>query len=93
LGGLREVSQQRVVTRVLAVMGIEAAHRPADLHARADHGAIEVDGHAPQVQSTHLSKPRRRPFSFSCPQKTLMFLFSLGVKKTSPATTDPDEFI
>ena len=41
--GLGEVGQQRIVARVLPMMGIEAAEGPADRRAGADHGAIDVD--------------------------------------------------
>jgi hypothetical protein len=42
LPGLSQMGQPRVVTGVLGLMGVEAAHRPGDLVASAHHGAVEV---------------------------------------------------
>ena len=50
--GLREMSQERVVARVLPMVRVEAPEGPADRGAGADHGAIDVDGEARQRQAT-----------------------------------------
>ena len=50
LSGLSQVGEQRVVTGILGVMGVEAAHRPSDLTAAADHGAVEVDSQSSEIQ-------------------------------------------
>jgi hypothetical protein len=54
LPGLRQMREQRIIARVLGVMGVEAAHRPGDLAAGADHCAIEVDRQSAKIQSLDL---------------------------------------
>jgi hypothetical protein len=54
LPGLREVSEQRVVARVLGVMGIEAAHGPRELAAAADHSAVDVHRQSSQIELLNL---------------------------------------
>src|SRR2546426_2169826 len=49
--GLRHVGQERVVTGILAVVGIEAAEGPADRGPGADDGAIDVEREARQLQT------------------------------------------
>jgi hypothetical protein len=51
VAGLRHVSEQRVVARVLAVMGVEAPERPADRAPRADDRAIHVDRETRELQA------------------------------------------
>jgi len=50
LPSLRQMGQQRVVTGILGVMRVEAAHRPSDLTAGANHGAVQVDRQTPQPE-------------------------------------------
>ena len=50
LPGLRQVGEQRVVTGVLGMMGVKAAHRPGDFVTGADYGAVEVDRQSPEPQ-------------------------------------------
>lgn len=50
LPGLGQVSQQRIVTGSLAVMGVKAARRPRHFGAGADHGAIKVDSQPGALQ-------------------------------------------
>src|SRR6266478_3546713 len=54
LTGLREVSEQRVIARVLGVMGVEAAQSPRDLAAGADHGAVDVNRQSAQIELLNL---------------------------------------
>src|SRR2546427_8055025 len=49
--GLRHVGQERVVTGILAGVGIEAAKGPADRGPGADDGAIDVEREARQLQT------------------------------------------
>ena len=51
LSRLGEVSQQRVVARVLRVVRIVAAPRPGDLESSAQDRAIEIDGGPAKAQS------------------------------------------
>jgi hypothetical protein len=50
LSRLGEVSQQRVVARVLRVVRIVAAPRPGDLESSAQDRAIEIDGGPAKAQ-------------------------------------------
>src|ERR1700719_2657951 len=50
LAGLRQVGEQRVVTGVLGVMGVKAAHRPGDFVTGADHGTVEIDRQSAELQ-------------------------------------------
>ena len=54
LTGLREMSEQRVIARVLGVMGVEAAHGPPDLAAGADHRAVDVNRQSAQSELLNL---------------------------------------
>jgi hypothetical protein len=54
LPGLRQVGEQRVITGILGVMGVEAAHCPGDLIAGANHGTVEVDRQTPQLELLNL---------------------------------------
>ena len=54
LSGLCPVRQQGIVTESLGMMRIVAVHRPGDLVPGADHGAVHVNAHAPQVHRAHL---------------------------------------
>jgi len=49
--GLRHVGQERVVTGILAGVGIEAAKGPADRGPGADDGAIDVEREPGQLQT------------------------------------------
>src|SRR6266568_411299 len=67
VAGLRHVSQERVVTGILAVVGIEAAKGPADRGAGADDGAVDVEREPGQAQPREgvehdlLVEPDERP--------------------------------
>jgi hypothetical protein len=50
LAGLRQVCEQRVVTGVLGVMGVKAAHRPGHFVTSADHCAVEIDRQSAELQ-------------------------------------------
>src|SRR5437667_12044790 len=50
LPGLRQVSEQRIVTGVLAVMRVKAACGPSHLTTGTDDGAIKVDSQTPQTE-------------------------------------------
>ncbi len=65
--GLRHVGQERVVTGILAGVGIEAAKGPADRGAGADDGAVDVEREPGQAQPREgvehdlLVEPDERP--------------------------------
>jgi hypothetical protein len=48
--GLGEMGDQRVVGRVLPVMGVEPAERPGDRRAGADDRAVDIDGEPRQLE-------------------------------------------
>jgi hypothetical protein len=50
VAGLRDVSEQRIVAAVLAMVGIEAAKRPRHGGAGAHDGAIDIEGEPRHVQ-------------------------------------------
>jgi len=50
LPGLGEMRHQRVVARVLPVMGVEPAERPGDRRAGADDRAVDIDGEPRQLE-------------------------------------------
>src|SRR5258708_22428562 len=50
LSRLRQVSEQRVVARVLRMMRVEATHRPAHLRPRTEPCAIEINRQTAQPQ-------------------------------------------
>jgi hypothetical protein len=54
LSRLREMSDQRIVARILRVMGIVSALCPGDLQPRAKHRAIKIDGRTAQTESRDL---------------------------------------
>ena len=51
VAGLGDVREQGVVAGIFAVMGVEAAERPADRAARSDHRAVDVDREARELQA------------------------------------------
>jgi hypothetical protein len=51
MAGLSHMGEQRVVARVLPMMGVEPAERPADRGPGAHDRSIDVDGQAWQIQS------------------------------------------
>jgi hypothetical protein len=55
LPGLREMCEQRVVARVLGVMGVEAAHGPGDLAAGADHSAVDINRQSSQIEAAEFA--------------------------------------
>src|SRR5215469_2551644 len=50
LSGLRQMGEQRIVTEVVAMMRIITASSPRDFGARADDGAVQVDGQSGKLQ-------------------------------------------
>jgi len=54
LSCLREMSDQRVVARILRVMGIVSPLCPGDLQPRAEHRAIKIDRRTAQTESRDL---------------------------------------
>jgi hypothetical protein len=54
LSGLRQVSEQRIVARILRVMGVIPSSRPGDLQSRAQDRAVEVDRCATQSERGNL---------------------------------------
>ena len=49
--GLGDVSQQRIVAAVFAMVRIEAAERPGDRRSGADHGAVDIEGEPRHVEA------------------------------------------
>ena len=95
LPGLREVRKQRVVARVLGVMGIEATHGPRDLAAGADHGAVDVDRQSAQIELLNLLIEQLTVDPHQCAQRGLSELLEpvddRAIAGNAGETTEPRE--
>ena len=95
LPGLREMCEQRVVARVLGVMGVEAAHGPGDLAAGADHGAVDVNRQSAQIELLNLLIEQLTVDPHQCAQRGLSELLEAvddrAIAGNAGQTTEPRE--